>query len=149
MKHKFVLDVNTIIFAQENSNAKGKTDFAPATLVYLIAQNCHKIVCDKSLRKQYLACLRDDRFEKLLKHLLFNSEKCEFKEYLPNYAFEKKLPPDDVQIVKLAVFANAVFITSDGRLKTKIQELKIPENHGLKIKSASEALSMVQTRNPL
>jgi len=145
MKHKFVLDVNTIIFAQNYRDAKGKTDFAPATLIHLIAQNCHKIVCDGSLRKKYLDSLRDDRFEKLMKHLLFNSDKCEFHDYLPNFPFEENLPPDDVQIVKLATSANAVFVTSDGRLQTKIQELKISESHGLQVIDPAKALSLAET----
>lgn len=147
MKHKFVLDVNIIIFAQDLRDAKGKTDFAPATLIHLIAQNCHKIVCDESLREKYLDSLRDDRFEKLLKHLLFNSDKCEFHDYLPNYTFEKNLPTDDVQIVKLAIFANAVFVTLDDRLKTKIKELKISENHGLKVRDPIKAQSLAQTKD--
>jgi len=141
MKHKFVLDVNTIIFAQNFSDAKGNTDYAPATLIHLIAQNCHKIVCNEPLRQKYLENLRDNRFAKLLKHLLFNSEKCELCDYIPNYPFEKDLPPDDVQIVKLAVFAKAVFVTSDNRLKTKIRELKISQSHGLEVKDPKKAQS--------
>ena len=148
MRHKFVLDVNTIIFAQDFRDAKGETDFAPATLIHLIAQNCHKLVCDESLRGKYLACLRDDRFEKLMKHLLYNSEKCELRDYLPNFPFEENLPPDDVQIVKLATFAKAVFVTSDGRLTTKIQELKISESHGLQVIDPVNALSLAETKDP-
>jgi len=148
MKHKFVLDENIIIFAQNYYNAKGNTDFAPATLILLIAQNCHKIVCDGSLREKYLGSLRDNRFGKLLRQLFFNSEKCEFRDYIPSYPFERKLPSDDVQIVKLAVYANAVFVTSDAKLKTKIRELKISQNHGLKVEDPTGAQTLAQAKDP-
>ena len=148
MKHKFVLDVNTLIFAQNYCDAKGNTDYAPATLFLLIAQNCHKIVCDRTLRDAYFEHLSDDRFGKLLKHLLFNSEKCNFHDYLPNYPFEKNLPPDDVEMVKLAVFANAVLVTSDNRLKAKIQKLNISQSHNLKVKDPANAQNLAETKDP-
>ena len=145
MKQKFVLDINTIIFAQGYCDAKGNTDFTSATLVSLIAQNCHRIVCNNSLKKKYIENSKDLRFLRLMKHLMYNEEKCENREYLPHYPFEKDLPPDDVEIVRLAVCAQAIFVTSDLRLRAKLQELKIEEGFGLKVEDSLTAQS--QARN--
>lgn len=133
MKHKFVLDVNTVIFAQNDSDAEGRQDFASATLIYLIAQNCHRIVCNISLKRKYLENLKDIRLARLMKYLMYNEEKCEDRNFLPEYPFEKDLPEDDVEIVKLAVLAQALFVTSDHRLVTKIRDLKLGDNFGLRV----------------
>ena len=157
MKYTFVLDESVILFAQNFSDQYGNEDFKSAHLVISIADNCHKIAINDYLTKKYYEKTSDiERIKqavsfkviRILKYMLKNPDKNVYLAFIPNYPFENEIPSDDLPIVKTAVRAQAIFVTADGRLRQKIEELELPQRHNIKVLYPEEALTYAQQKDP-
>ena len=147
MKHKFVMDENTVVSALTLEDDQGDPDLTCAQLWVNIANNCHSIVLHDHLRQGYyrIAGRTQERglgFMKILNHVTKTLGKSEFFTYLPNPNWVEKLPSDDVPIVLLAVQSGAVLVTSDSRLKVALQSLRVPETKKLTLLTPEEAVPL-------
>lgn len=157
MKYTFVLDECVVLFAQNFSDQYGNEDFKSAHLVISIADNCHKIAVNDYLMKKYYEKTSDIEHIKqtvsfkvirIIRYMLKDSDKHKYIAFIPNYPFENEIPSDDLPIVKTAVHAQAIFVTSDRRLRQKIEELELPQRHNIKVLCPEEALMYAQQKDP-
>jgi len=157
MKYTFVLDECVVLSAQNFSDQHGNEDFKSAHLVISIAENCHKIAVNDYLMKKYYEKISDVdsirqpvsfKVIRIIKHMLKNPNKNVYLAFIPNYPFENEIPSDDLPIVKTAVHTQAIFVTSDGRLRQKIEELGLPQRHKFKVLYPKEALIYAQRKDP-
>jgi hypothetical protein len=150
-KHTFLLDENIIEFAQKGQDAYGNEDYACATLIHIIAQNCHKVVIDSYLKECYRKKLKNSRqpggmmIIKLINFFIANSDKHAIPSVIIDLPYEDQIPTDDVPIVKRAVSMGAILVTSDVRLQEKIKKAKKPRNHNLKVLNPKEAIKHAST----
>ena len=70
--------------------------------------------------------------------MLNNPYKNIYLTFNPDYQFENEIPSDDLSIVKTVVHAQAIFVTSDGRLRQKIEELELPQKHNIRVLDSEE-----------
>lgn len=151
MKHTFLLDENIIEFAQKGQDESGNEDFACATLMYIIAQNCHRVVIDSYLEERYRKKLKNSRqpggvmIIKLINSFRANSNKHAIPDVIIDLPYENQIPPDDVPIVKRAVSMGAILVTSDGRLQEKIEKANKPKRYNLKVLNPKEAIKYAST----
>lgn len=157
MKYTFVLDECVVLFAQNFSDQYGNEDFKSAHLVMSIADNCHKIAVNDYLMKKYYEKISDIERKRqtvsfkvirIIKHMLKNPNKNVYLAFIPNFPFENEIPSDDLPIVKTAVHSQAIFVTVDGKLKQKIEELGLPKRHNIKVVHPKEALTYAQQKDP-
>jgi len=150
MKHTFVLDECVILFAQNFTNEHGNEDFTSAALMYSIAVNCHKIAVNEYLANKYYEKIKAAKqtfgspIIRLINHLLRNTDKNIFLTYIPDFPFESEIPIDDLPIVKTAVHTRSLFVTANGKLRRKIEELEIPRKHSIKVLDPKDALPYAQ-----
>jgi len=150
MKHTFVLDECVILFAQNFTNEHGNEDFTSSTLMHSIIVNCHKIAINEYLAKKYfekIEAAKGLHIIRLINHLLRNIDKYIFLTFAPDFPFEREIPVDDLPIVKTAVHTQALFVTADGKLRRKIEELEIPRKYNIKVLDPKEALPYAQAAN--
>jgi hypothetical protein len=147
MKHKFVMDENTVVSALTLEDDQGNPDLTCAQLWINIASNCHSIVLNDYLRQGYYEIAGRVRekgmgFMKILNHITKTLGKLEYMSYLPNPQWAAKLPTDDAPIVLLAVQSRAVLVTSDFRLRTALQSLSAAETKSLTVLTPEDAVPL-------
>lgn len=147
MKHKFVMDENTVVSALTLEDDQGNSDLTCAQLWINIANNCHSIVLNDYLRHGYYEMAGRVRerglgFMKILNHVTKTLGKTEYISHLPNPHWTAKLPSDDVPIVLLAVQSRAVLVTSDSRLRTALQSVSATETNNLLVLTPQDAVPL-------
>ena len=147
MKHKFVMDENTVVSAYNLEDDQGKQDFTCAQLWLNIAQNCHRIALNDYLLEKYRKKTTHAqnpglKIVRIIQYLMTNSNKNEFLAYSPAYDWTSNLPSDDASIVLLAIQSGSVLVTSDLRLKAKLASLSYPQVKSLKVLSPKDAVPL-------
>lgn len=123
-----MLDENIIILAAKMENEKGEPDLTCLQLLLDIIKKCHTMICSDNLLKRYLRILSNlqgkhqSSVPKLL-HMAMGKGKIQLINYLPELSNENRIPPDDVEIVRLANHAKAILVTTDSRLKEAVERL--------------------------
>lgn len=124
-----MLDENIIILAAKMENEKGEPDVTCLRLLLDIIQKCHTMVCSGNLLERYLRVISNlagkhqSSVPKLLQMAIIIKAKVQLINYLPKLSNENQIPPDDVEIVRLANHANATLVTIDSRLKEAMKRL--------------------------
>ena len=148
MKRVFLLDENILILAIKGEDDRGNKDPSAAKLVRLVAQNCHRIALSREVSRRYRRHLK--AFEatpfyaqpmlRFWAQLLVRNDKvCLQHDPLPVIPPEVVIPLDDHPIVICALAANALLVTTDGRLKGAIEACPAL---GLSVLSPVEALAL-------
>ena len=156
LSQKFVIDENTIIFAETLTDANGNHDTSSLKLIVDIEHNCHRIVLDRRLEKQYLKKfrqllldhkgLRSPTVVRILLSLQNNSSKADRIEYVPRLDGDDDLPDDNRDMVLLAIRTNAILVTQDDRLIRKFTSSEVSKTHNCTILGPKEALGFAQPK---
>lgn len=131
MKHRFLLDENILYFAICGTDEQGNHDPTSTNLVRLIGANCHSIVVNNFLVDRYHRHIdlisreraRSKAMEPVafIKQLVVNSQKRTYKhEECPEIPQGIAVPRKDIEIVRLALLAEAKIITGDGPLRAAV-----------------------------
>lgn len=127
MKHNFLLDENILYLAIKGVDDHDNPDSAAEELIRLIAQNCHTITYHDALRYWYhlagLKGVRSPALEPLffINELIKNSAKIR-PEYsnLPDLPIGAKIPSEDIHVVRIALIARPLIVSSDRELREAI-----------------------------
>ncbi len=140
------MDENTVVSALNLEDAQGNEDFTCAHLWLNILENCHHIVVNDYLLKGYYrktaSARNSGQAVRIIHHVMTNAVKSEFIGYSPSYSWASQLPPDDAPIVLLAHQSGAVLVTSDSRLRGKVESLSSLAS--LRILAPREAVPLSQ-----
>lgn len=148
MKCTFVLDENVIICACTGKNERGENDNRAAELLVRIADNCHSISVSPWLIEAYWKKLslreQSPGFDLVLRHLrlmMYDPVKSRHVSTAPEIQGEEALHQDDLPLVRLAASNQAIFVTTDDRLRAQLSQSGIPESYSFTVVRPEEALS--------
>ena len=150
MKHRFLLDENILYFAIYGVDEHDRPDRTSTELVRRIGANCHRIVVNNFLHRRYWVpinkALTEGRRPKAMEPVTFivqlqmNSEKWSLElDDCPELPAGVAIPNEDIDIVRLALLAQAQIVTGDGRLRAAVNSAPVL---GLRALTPSEALTL-------
>ena len=136
-----ILDENVIEFAAKLQDEDGNLDNTCLALINDIIKRCDSMYCTDELLKNYSEKLKalETKFHgaytvtKLLV-LAQKHGKIKVRGSAPSLPNEKDIPDDDRYLIRFAVITGHTLVSADGRLKVKLDESKLTEKHGIKIK---------------
>ena len=152
MTEKFLLDENVLVSAETLRDANGNDDYSSHKLIADIVYNCHSIVIDKALEHKYYKKfeqlqhdsrgIRSPSVVRLMTSLLSNSSKLIRKEFVPPLKSDSDVPPDDREIVRLAIFTRSILVTRDERLIEHGNSSNLKNEYEFRIVRPAEAIKM-------
>jgi hypothetical protein len=113
-----------------------------ATDPYLNRKLCEKI--DHYKRGMNRSELRSVSPIRLVESMLRDTRKNHFLDTPEPLPEETSLPSDDAPIVRLAVEARAIFVSTDGRLADRIRQAKMDRKYSLQIMRPKQALDEME-----
>ncbi|GEM_PF-4723065 len=123
-------------------DAQGNIDLTCGTLIHELIKNCqNRMHCSPELFEKYFEKLKSLRnqssaayMQKMLIHLK-NKQKIQFHNSPPtiSQADKEKIPSDDVYLILLTIFTKSTLITTDCRLKDRLDETKLSSKYSLTI----------------
>lgn len=154
MTRPFVLDENVIILAQKQENDRGDFDITCLRLLNRIIDSCHPIVLDYNLWGRYqhqLNILMPTELAQPIILAMLNSPalptgKLDWQDNAPPFSEEAAIQqhgPGDVEIVRLAVAAGAILVTTDQPLLTDLETTGIRERYNLQVVFPDDALNLL------
>ncbi|WP_268541337.1 hypothetical protein [Candidatus Nitrosotenuis cloacae] len=146
MTLELILDENIMEFSARVENETGDGDPTCLGLLNDILRRCDYVHCTVELLEKYRSMLK--RLEstvrsasataKLLEMIMYGG-KLKIADNTPaTLQNEQSIPPDDVYLIRLAVSTNAILVSADGRLKTRLDESGLTRTYGLRIMHPSE-----------
>ncbi len=163
MTLRFILDENVIILAQKQEDVQGASDLTCLRLVQRIIGNHRAFMgVDYSLWRKYHGQLNGLPYYSIVRpHILSRLDRAGvgppndagqwvYKVTLlpnaPAFPEETNIPQgsrDDVEIVRLAVAAGAILVTTDQPLLTDLETTGIRERYNLQVVSPDNALHLL------
>ena len=155
MTPRFVLDENIVICGQMEINVQGHRDLTCARLVAQIIEICHTLVLDVPLWETYLQQLNKPLHQNpesgsVLIRVLVNAfqrqDKVDFRAASAAFPEEDTIPlgsQDDIPLVRLAVAAGAILVTTDRPLRDGLISCGVQEQYHLQLLSPEQALALL------
>ena len=149
-----MLDENVIVEGITGRDEKGIEDFSSLHLLSMIFRRCNSLFIatspylhrklrdkiDHYKRGMNRNELRSVSSIRLVESMLRDTRKNHFLDPEEPLAEESKLPNDDAPIVRLAVEAKAVLVSTDDRLADRIHTEKMDVKYGLQVVRPRKAL---------
>src|SRR6185312_12237266 len=141
MTLKLILDENVIEFAAREQNENDGLDITCLSLISDIIKRCDNIYCTQELMDAYSRKLKELSVKvggvQIIAKLLVIAKTCgkiKVRPPAPKLPNEEGIPDDDRYLVRLAVITGCTLVSADGRLQKRLEETKLIEKHGIKIK---------------
>ncbi len=140
-----ILDENVIEFAAKLQNHNDELNPTCGNLISEISKRCDIIYCTKQLFERYSHKLKilEQKFHeaayiaKLLTHMAIQG-KIKFEPDAPRLPNEEGIPPDDAYLVRLAVKKSCILVSTDCRLREKLESSGLIKKHDIQIKHPEE-----------
>ena len=148
MKRVFLLDENIIVRAAKLEDDHANSDPTALRLALRIAEKCHRLALHQTIWEKYMRHLAGidtrqyvvSQAVSFLRNLIWNADKIDQQlDPLPEIPPGVTVPRKDHHIVRCALAAKALLVTTDGRLKDAIEACP---TLGLTALSPAEALAL-------
>ena len=152
MKHRFLLDENILHHGIKGVDRHDNPDFTAATVLRLIAVNCHTIVINRELLSRYWTHLQELFRERspyfqpafFVREFLQNSEKRSLEyDDPPELPSGVTIPSEDTHIVRAALVSRPFIVSADEGLREAINAQAVL---GLKALSPNEAVELASEK---
>jgi hypothetical protein len=154
VKHRYVVDLNVVRFAQTLTDEKGQRTLDSLRLVTELVARCHSLITCAELYRKYSKLadrLRDAGVAQGLSvFALANTAASVSEKWLrvsqpPAVKGDEQIPDDDRVLVRLAVANRANLVTTDGRLILAVTKTEILQKRGLQALTVQQALAQVMS----
>lgn len=140
-----VLDENIITLAAKVRDDQDNEDPTCSILLGNIYNKKDILKCSDELYQNYLDILAvlertipsSVYTRKMLKYLMAANQ-IQFEQYIPTLSEENQLPPDDVYIVRLVVRTKSNLVSTDGRLRTSMENANIMSRYNIRFMRPNE-----------
>lgn len=159
MKKNFVLDLNIIPLSWLGTNERGLEDYSSARLLLEIIENCHKIIVNNYLLRNYSE--KADQVERIHRgakvlnaiNIIHQAMKIRDKVKFGSDALDINFPKrsfhdDDLPIVTLAAKEHAILVTTDNNLIGKLRKSSVAQSHSIKPERPEDAIKYAVHTNP-
>lgn len=145
----FLLDENVFIFSHTLENEQGEIDTSSSELVQAVMANCHGLALSQELLARYSR--KADAIQRegspvagtpvlpLMKEAAIIG-KLEYVSDPPPIVQETDIHDDDVPVVRLASAAAAILVTTDNRLRQRLEQSGIAFRNGFRVMRPEESL---------
>ena len=151
MKKSFVLDLNIIPQSWLGTNERGEEDYSSAFLLLNIIENCHRIIINNYLLREYSVktnqAKRIHQAAKVLNaiNIIHQAMKTRNKVKMGSDALDINFPEgsfhdDDLPIVTLAAKNRAILVTTDNNLIRKLRDSNVSQSHSIQPQRPEDAI---------
>ncbi len=143
----YILDENIIELSARMTNDTNEMDVTCLSLITEMYRRCEHIICTIELLEKYRHHLRileqgmirsAEATVKILKLMTSHGKIEVIVEEPPALPNEQGLPSDDIFLVRLAAQRNCILVSTDTRLKQRLEETGIMARHRIIFQHPSE-----------